>query len=100
MVRKLYLLEDFDLDMFDFPESIVIDKIPATQALIEIADYYDNEQLINRITDKKILEMIEREGGVKLEVPNSITNVKLERCDKAIIIQTRGKRYVFYEIII
>jgi len=100
MVRKLYLLEDFDLDMFDFPESIVIDKIPATQALIEIADYYDNEQLINTITDKKILEMIEREGGVKLEVPNSITNVKLERCDKAIIIQTRGKRYVFYEIII
>jgi len=100
MVRKLYLLEDFDLDMFDFPESIVIDKIPATEALIQIADYYDNGQLINTITDRKVLEMIEREEGVKLEVPDRVVEVKLEKCDKAFIIQKRGKRYVFYEIMV
>jgi hypothetical protein len=99
MTRKVYLLDHFSLFMFEsYPEQIVIDKAIATEVLIAIANAYEYGELVNTISDEKFLRMIEKEEGIRLPRPTSEINVKLEKHDKAYVVQNDNGRYIFFEI--
>jgi len=87
--------------MFDsYPESIVVDRLTKHDVMRQIAIAYDNNELINVISDKELLDLIEKEVGIRLEVPERVVDVKIERGEKAFIFQKKGKRYTFYEVMV